>query len=127
MSFSVEKMVGEPVILIQFHADFDAHTEAQKAFEASAKLLAEQTEPVFAIWDVRQSSTDLQSIMEGANVSRTNVTPANELGSIVVTNNPAVKLAMQGMNSDVYGNVIVPVFEEINEALAYIHQQLGKT
>ncbi len=64
--------------------------------------------------------------MEGANISRTNATPTNERGSIVITNNPAVKLAMQGMNSDVYGNVSVAVFEEIDEALAYVHEQIGK-
>jgi hypothetical protein len=126
MSYTVTKMAREPVILIQFHADFDAHVEAQQAFEASAKLLAEQTEPVFAIWDVRQSTTDLQSIMEGANISRTNVTPENERGSIVVTNDPVVKLAMQGMNSEIYGNVVIPVFEDVDQALAYVHEQLGK-
>lgn len=125
MSYSIKKLVGEPVILIQFHADFDPHKEAQQAFEASARLLSEQSEPVYAIWDVRQSAVSLQ-IMEGANISRTNATPTNERGSIVITNNPAVKLAMQGMNSDVYGNVSVAVFEEIDEALAYVHQQIGK-
>ncbi len=127
MSYTVKKMEGEPAILVQFHADFDAHTEAQKAFEAGAILLAEQTEPVFMIWDVRQSVSDLQSIMEGANVSRTNVAHPNERGSIVITDNPAVKLAMQGMNSEIYGNVVIPVFEEIDEALAYVHQQPGQS
>jgi hypothetical protein len=125
MSYMVTKMAGEPVILIQFHSDFDAHVEAQPAFEASAKLLAEQTEPVFAIWDVRQSTTDLQGIMEGANISRVNATPANERGSIVITNDPVVKLAMEGMNSEVYGHVVIPVFESIDEALVYVHEQLG--
>jgi hypothetical protein len=126
MSFTVKKMESESAILIQFHADFDAHTEAQKAFEAGAKLLSEQTEPVFMIWDVRQSVSDLQSIMEGANVSRTNASHPNERGSIVITDNPAVKVAMQGMNSEIYGNVVIPVFEEIDEALAYVRQQTGK-
>ena len=125
MSYTVEKMAGEPVILVQLHADFDAHTEAQQAFEASGKLLAEQTEPVFTVWDVRQSVSDLQGIMEGANISRTNATHPNERGSIVITDDPVVKLAMQGMNSEVYGNVVVPVFEDIDEALAYVHQQIG--
>jgi hypothetical protein len=37
-----------------------------------------------------------------------------------------VKLAMQGMNSEVYGNVVIPVFEGLDEALAYIRQQTGK-
>ena len=106
MSYTVKKMEGEPVILIQFHADFDAHTEAQKAFEASAQLLSEQTEPVFTIWDVRQSVSDLQSIMEGANVSRTNVTHPNERGSIVVTDNEIVRLAMQATTSGLRLKVI---------------------
>jgi hypothetical protein len=126
VSYTVKKIEGEPVILIQFHTDFDAHTEAQKAFEASAQLLSEQTEPVFTIWDVRKSVSDLQSIMEGANVSRTNATHPNERGSIVVTDNEIVKLAMQGLNSEVYGNVVIPVFEDIDGALAYVRQQIGK-
>jgi hypothetical protein len=125
MSYSVTKMAGEPVIIIKFHSDFDAHVEAQQAFEAGARLLAEQTEPVFSIWDVRQSTADLQSIMEGANVSRTNVAPVNERASIVVTNDPVVKLAMEGMNSEVYGHVVIPVFETLEEALAYVHEQPG--
>jgi hypothetical protein len=50
----------------------------------------------------------------------------NERGSIVITDNPAVKMAMQGMNSEIYGNVVIPVFEAIDEALAYVHQQIDK-
>ena len=125
MSCTVTKMSGEPVVIIKLNADFDTHMEAQQAFEASAKLLAEQTEPTFAIWDVLESTTDLQGIMEGANLSRINATPENERGSIVITSNPMVKMAMEGMNSEVYGHVVVPVFESIEEALAYVHQQPG--
>ncbi|MBN1203257.1 MAG: hypothetical protein JXJ20_15520 [Anaerolineae bacterium] len=130
MSYTVEKIAGESVILVKLNADFDVK-EAKEAFEASFKLLAEQTEPVYVIWDSSQSpDADLQAIMEGANVSRASRTGAplpNELGSIVITNNPAVKMAMQGLNSEVYGHLVIPVFEEIDEALAYVHQQLGKT
>ena len=126
MSYTVEKMAGIPVILVQLHADFNAHTEAQEAFEASGRLLSEQTEPMFTIWDARQSASDLQGIMEGANVSRTNVTHPNERGSIVITGDPLVRLAMEGMNSEVYGNVVIPVFEDLDEALAYVHQQTGR-
>ena len=125
MSYTVTKMAGEPVVIIKFNADFDAHVETQQAFEASAKLLAEQSEPVFVIWDVLESSTDFQGIMEGANMSRINATPVNERGSIVVTSDPVVKMAMEGMNSEIYGYVVVPVFETFDEALAYVHEQLG--
>ena len=124
MSFSVEKMADEPAILIQLNPDFDASKESQAATEKAFRLVSEQTAPTFMIWDTRESPPSVEAFIMGGSVTRAVEPPAPYHGSIVISAEPIVKTAMQGMNSRAFGNLVIPVFENLDEARDYMHQQL---
>ena len=124
MSFTIEKIADAPAVLVQAGADFDAETELEIAVKESTWLIAEQTTPVFAIWDTCQMSTTVNIIVQGANVSRSLDIPANQVGTLVISSTPAIKMAMEGMNSHAFGHMTVPVFENLDEAVAYARQQV---
>ena len=128
MSYTIEKVIGEPVILCRIDADYDPHEEAVRVIEEMTSLVAQQTESVFMIFDLRQPSFDLQNILEEANRMRSVVDSRSNLrGIMVITSDEGIKLAMQGLNSEVFGYIHIPVFEDIDEALDYIHEQSGQS
>ncbi len=127
MSYTVEKMSGEPVVLVRLNSDYDAVQEMQDTIQSSNALIAQQTEPVFSIWDVDQSNVNLEGLMSGTNVARQETaTPPNQMGSIILGNSPYLQLLAQGLNSDTYGHLNIRVFGQLDEALAYVHEQMKK-
>ncbi len=127
MSYTVEKMAGEPVILIRLNEDYDAAAEMMGTIQASMALVTQQTEPVFSIWDVRHANVNLEGLMAGTNVARFQaIAPPNQLGSIVVGNASYLKPAMQGLDSDAYGHMMIHVRANMDDALALVHELISK-
>ncbi len=127
MSYTVEKMAGEPVVLIRLNADYDAATEMAGTLHESTALIAQQNEPVFSIWDIERTSVNLESLMAGTNAARLDsAAPPNQAGSIILGNSPYLKLLAKGLDSSTYGNLKIAIFEQMDDALAYIHGQLNK-
>ena len=124
MSFIVKKMADAPAVLVQTGADFDPEAELETVVKESTRLIAEQPTPSYVIWDARNAPTTVDIIVKGANISRSLETPANQVGTIVITTTQAVKMAMEGMNSRVFGHITIPVFENLDEAVAYARQQV---
>ncbi len=123
MSYSIEKLPDEPVILTRWHEGFDPKTEMAGLSKERAALLAAQTEPTFLITDVRASRPDLEEIMVVANAARAD-TPPNLREHIIVTDNLAIKMATKGLDTDAFKHRKMPVFSDLDEAMTYVHQQL---
>ena len=124
MSYTIEKMADQPAVLVHLNADFDSQADLWPAVEQSTELIIEQNAPTFSVWDTRQIITTVDGIVQGANVGRSFDIPANQRGIIVISTEPAIKMAMEGMNTRAFGHMEISVFEDLDEALAYIHQQL---
>jgi hypothetical protein len=43
---------------------------------------------------------------------------------VFVTHNPAIRMATEGLDDEIYGNMFVPVYENYEDALAYVRSQL---
>jgi hypothetical protein len=89
----------------------------------SFALLEAQPEPVFYIVDLLDATFDFQGMLEYANSQSLHMASRHPKVKqlIVLTKDPIIQMAAAGLNSDAFGNIEVPVFERMDQAVAYIH------
>ena len=129
MSYSIEKLPGDPVIIGMFSDGFSVANHLEPFLDELKGLLDDQAEPVYYVVILDGLSLSLEDLLVSTNVSSRGDNPAlhhpNLRGTIAVTDSKMIKLAAKGMNSDLFGNLRVDVFETAEEALAFVRSQNG--
>lgn len=131
MSFSTEKLEGEPIIIHTMHADYKAKEDADDGALSIITLLDAETEPayLYLIVDIQEAVFGLDDVVFAANLGARGEQPIthhhNVRETIVVTRSDLLKLAARGLDSDAFGHVAIKVFGTLDEALAYCRGQAG--
>jgi hypothetical protein len=124
--YTIEKLPGEPVIVMTVHEDFDPSEQVGEGAKAVNRILDESGGPVFFIQDLTRMKVDFEDIMVGASaVGRGDATPfhhPNIREIIAVTQDPAIRMVIEGMATDVYGIVHMVIFDTLGEAIDYVHK-----
>ena len=120
-NFSIEKLAGEPIIVITHHADFSFERDLAESNTAAFELIDNATEPLAYIIDTREVSYSIEDFARAAAVSIHGKTStfnhANVKLTVVISDVPLVELAARGVNTDPFGNLKVPVVRTYEEAL----------
>ncbi len=126
MSYILEILPNQPVILQTFHSDFNTSEWADSAAEL-VRLLNNLHEPVYCIFDMTQIPMGLDNVISAANRVTRGSEPvfhhARIQEIVLVSNDALVKLAAWGLNTVVFCNMKVWVFGTVEEALAYTRQR----
>ena len=129
MSFSVETLPGEPIIVSTVYEDFSISDHIEEYMDQLVSMLDSQSEPVYYISDVGHLTLNLDDLVISTNASargnKALLHHPNIRGTVIVTNSRLFKLAVKGLDSDIFGNVHIDVFETIGEALAFVRNQNG--
>lgn len=123
MSFTVEKLPNDPVIVQTFNEDYDLANEIKLSNAKMFETLDAVTEEKVYLIDVFKFQISFEDIIKGANIVARGERPLwhhPKLKQIVlVTEDPALRLAAEGMESSVFGGLKIPVFATVDEALVY--------
>ncbi len=127
MSYALEKIHGEPIVLFTGHRDFHVARELDKASHEVVRLLDAQSEPVFLIQDeLRQPVPDVEEMIEagGALAVGNHAIYRHPMlaGVIIVTQNEVTHALYDGLDSDIYGHVHVRIVETLEDAFAYARE-----
>ncbi len=124
--FEIKVLPDLPAILGTWHDGFKfAEHGEQFSIEASA-LLDAQTSPVYYILDFsRLENPTMDGLVlaanRGARGAKPNLHHAMNRGTlIIIEGSPFSRLAAKGMNSNIFGNVKIRLFESLDEALDYV-------
>jgi hypothetical protein len=125
MSYDLERLPDDPVILFKGYKDFGAPNELGQAVGDIMRLLDQQPEPVYLIQDERLHRTpnvEEMIIVGQALAWETRALYRHPMlaGVIIVTANEITQALYQGLNSEVFGHVQVELFDTPDEALAYV-------
>lgn len=122
MSFSLEKLPDEPIIIGTI-AGVGALDETSSFVNQLTSLLDNEPGPLYFIIDMSQYSLSLEEMLTGTNqTTRGSMAFHNHpnlAGTIIISSSRMVKLAAKGMNTELFGNVHVKVFETMDDALAF--------
>ncbi|HEX3050717.1 MAG TPA: hypothetical protein VHP83_08685 [Aggregatilineaceae bacterium] len=126
---TIKKLPNEPIIVLTPVWDLDAQPENPLLPNELLAFLNKLSEPVFQIADLSDAELNMDDLMIGATVmGRGETSPfhhPNLRQTVVVTRSAAVRATAMGMGYDVYGNLYIPVYENFEDALAYVRSQLA--
>ena len=129
MTFDVKKYPGLPAVLGSWHEGFKFVENGADYAAAANAILDEQTSPVFYIIDMSGLQTiTVDGVTEVANSGAKNLKssyrhPMNR-EMILISKANIVKLAVKGASTATFGNLKVKLFETLDEALAYIEENI---
>lgn len=127
MTYSLNKLPGEPIILATIHEDYVPKRDIVQSDAEGIRLLDTCQEPVFYIIDIRaltkitmddvflavkHSAQDATSLFRHPNI--------REL--LFVSTNPTVKTATEGLSHAAFGKINARTVDTLEEALAYARQ-----
>lgn len=123
MAYTLEKLLGESIILFTAQPDFDLGCGLNNTIVDFLKLLENETTPVVYILDLRAlPPISIEEIMLTANTLTRGESPVYhhpKLHKIMtVTPNPVLQMAYKGLAGEMFGNLEVSVFESLADALA---------
>ena len=125
--YTIEKLPNEPVIVMKAHEDYDPSEHAGEGAKALNRILDELDGPVFFIQDLTRMKVDFEDILVGAStIGRGDAAPfhhSNIREIIAVTQDPTIRMVIEGMATDVYGNVHTIILDTLGEALDYVHKR----
>ncbi len=121
MSFHVEQLDEEPIILITLSSDFDPYTEGDSLTDQILSLLDQQPEPVYYITDFSNIRLSLEQLLYVASFVARGEKPVLHHPkircAILVTSDAMLSMSAQGLDSAVFGNVHMEVFSSLDDAL----------
>lgn len=123
MSFKVEKLPDEPIIVATIHEDYDLVNEIPLSDRAVRDILQTVDEPQsYIIHFELQLSFD--EILLGATKVARGQDPLWHhpyiKQVILVSNDASMKISAAGMSADMFGNLNIQVFETLEDALDYV-------
>lgn len=128
MTYTVKRLEDLPVVLGQWHDDFDFMRDA-RAYSADMRTLLDQQEtPVFYVLDMsRYSRMSLEELIDATNLA------ARSQGAnfhhpitrqiVLVSTDKGVELSAKGMQTAAFGGVNTIVFSTVEDAYAYVREQ----
>jgi hypothetical protein len=126
MSYSVEKLPNEPVVLSVLYADHNVAIEGEQSLMDTLKVLDAQRNPVYLVLDILEMNFRLDDAIQAVSMA----TQQNQvfkhpriIETVAVTNSRLMQLVAKGMKSATFGNLNIRVFDSRSAALAYARTQ----
>lgn len=129
MSYLIDRIEGEPIVLITYGRDFESLTEMVPILMDGIIMVASIPGGAFVINDLTHVDLILEEVILGANLAHSDISPFSNpqvLGNILVTTNDLIKLAANGLNSETFGFLHLPVFNTLVEAIDYARQSIAE-
>jgi hypothetical protein len=129
MSYLIDRIEDEPIVIITYGRDFESLTEMIPILMDGIIMVASIPGGAFVINDLTHVDLILEEVILGANLAHNDISPfANPqvLGNILVTTSDLIKLAATGLNSETFGFLHLPVFNTVVEAVEYARQSIAQ-
>jgi hypothetical protein len=125
MSFHIEKLPNENILVHTLNADFNPIEELDASNHAILSALRNQEKPVFVVVDMTATRLTLEGVIVSANKARTENIMANPhiREILIVTRDELLIFASKGLNSQAFGFLKVKIFPSVEKALAYARAQ----
>lgn len=131
MPYSLELLLPEePILIGTIHESFSLKDDLGPYLNELASILATLDQPVYYIHNALDFKVNVfQDFLVAANKTfreEAAIFTHPYFKPVIVSTDPLMKLAIKGINSEIFGNLNFPVFETVEEALAHIRTIVEK-
>ena len=122
MSYTIEKLPGEPIILSTGGADFTG-AEGPQLVEDMYQAVEHHPERIYLISDMSAITMTMDDVLQGSSLMTRGQKAAyshpNVIENVFVTRSNFIKMAAKGLSAPIFGGLQVRVVETLDEALSY--------
>jgi hypothetical protein len=130
MSYKVEMLPNEPIMVTTFEAGFDVRRDATGVVKQMRALLDAATQPVYMLDDTINMKLNFADLVGGlAMVTRGETDVVNHRNVrriVIVTSSDILKFATTALKQSQYGGKEVAVYTSMDDALAAIRMELSR-
>ena len=129
MLFSVEKLPNEPIMFTVLGDEYSIAADVEKTIAEIHRVLDTCTEKVYSITDITHLSFNATDVVYGANAVTRQFQVLKHpkiIENIIITQNSIMKLAADGVNRPIFGNIKVQVFATAEEAFVYVRGKIAE-
>ena len=125
MSHTVERLPGEPIVIITYETPFNFQIEPGQILEAMAGAITDSDEIVFAVHNTSELSFSFSDIVAGMggafkSVRGQELSPLTRI--LVVGGGNLLSLAVKSAKQIQYGGLDIELFDSVDAAIAYARQ-----
>ena len=125
MSYRVEKLPDEPIVLATLNKDFSM-SMFDNLVNDVYEILDQLNESIYYISDVRHITLSWDNLLKGVSMVSRGKNPLLQhpriIENLAVTNSKMLRMLAKGMQHPVFGNVSIQAFDSLDDAIEYIHQ-----
>ncbi len=128
MSFTVDLLPGEPILLEVMNSDYSYLEEGQADADQARAILNRLEYPIFYIVDMTAAAFSIDDMMAGASLVNQQAElfkHPNIREYILVTQSRMIDYAARGLSSPIFGRLHLRVFKTREDALAYAREKIG--
>ena len=126
MPTEFKKLPDEPIVIVTLPIDYNLSVELPKMMPVYMNFLNSATTPVYWIVDARNSPLGVEEIVRGAELVARGEHPLyhhpNIRKVIYVTSNKIMKLAVAGMENEIFGSLAIKLFDNLDDALKFARE-----
>jgi hypothetical protein len=123
MSYIIDRIGGEPIIVVTFCADFHVGTEMALMTAELHEMVNQIGQGVTIINNLVDASFSLNEVIEAANLARRQEVSLfhhpNVRQIVGVSSSKLITLSAKGLGHATFGSLSLPMFASIDEALDY--------
>jgi hypothetical protein len=124
MSYSFELLPDEPILIATMYDSFSIKHDAEAHLSELASILDGLDQRVCYISDIRALKINvfqdfLAAVSKAFRGNEAVIKHPNITTTIIVSTAELIKLSAKGLNTEVFGHLSLPVFDTLDEALAY--------
>src|SRR5690606_25660178 len=117
-----------PAVIVTWHEEFDFSQHGRPQSAEMREILNAQESPIFYIMDIsvwhNMPFNDLiEATALAARGNDANFHHPMNMGTLIISTDPAVRISALGTKSDAFGNANVMIFNNLDDALTYASEQ----
>jgi hypothetical protein len=127
MPHKIEKHPTLPVVIRRYDSNLDVSQVDPEIQDEDSVVINALAQKVYYLIDVRDLHLGLDELMKAGNMASRkegNLSNPNIIETLIVVPNRLLEMAAQGLRTASFGHLRVRPFRSLEEALAYVEQQL---
>ncbi|NDJ75066.1 MAG: hypothetical protein GYB65_02310 [Chloroflexi bacterium] len=127
--FSVEKLPDEPIVVCSMTTNFDLHNDYPAFWAALGSALEGLEAPIYRITELLFDDMEFSDMAVALAAEAKSGMPGSagdpRIRFVLVSVDGFAQMAVDSVGQDQYGQLDVPLFGTVEDALAYVREQLA--
>jgi len=128
MEYNIKKLPDEPIVFVTLGADASLVSGVEEFAEALSAALDACPEQVYVISNMSEMKFSMSDVIQGANLAARQVQLFKHpkiIENVMFTPSKLLRMASQGFDTPIFGNIKLATFETREEAFAYVRGKIG--